>query len=275
MRRLTLLITCAAALWCGSEATAQGLIWNLPEDGAWVRYEGTYQQVIRRPQSNEGDETLNWLRNLEIKSVGVEEATHDLDHDGTEVTEPCRWLEFKVTTGTNVEGTLDVGPGAAVIYKVLVPESALDGTLTDDEGILKAYLPVVKGFRKLGDEPAQPLTSEAFHIYPNLSLLRHYRELETTASEQSVQVPNVGTVSASVIRGRTDTETGTQRSKNEAELVVSPGMPFGLVSWKAKTATEQKNLVDPRSTFQESVVLSEDLKAVASGSGAESELVTE
>lgn len=275
MRRTTLLLTCAAGLWSGAEALAQGLVWNLPEDGAWVRYEGTYQQVIRRPQSTEGDLTLQWQRNLEIKSVGREEATHDLDHDGQPVTEPCRWLEFKVVTGKIVEGIPDAGPGATVIYKVLVPESAIDGKLVDDEGIFKAYVPVVKGFRKLGDEPAQPLASEVLQLYPNLSLLRHYRELETAAEGQSAEAPKVGTVSGSLLRGRTTMETGTQRSRNEAEFVESAQMPFGLVSWKATTVTEQKNLVDPRSQFQESLALTEELKAVDSGTGAESELVTE
>ena len=52
-------------------------------------------------------------------------------------------------------------------------------------------------------------------------------------------------------------------------------MPFGLVSWKATTVTEQKNLVAPRSQFQESMTLTEQLTAVDSGAGAESELVTE
>lgn len=275
MRRTTLLLTSVVCLWGGTQALAQGLVWNLPEDGAWVRYEGTYQQVIRRPQSTEGDLTLEWRRNLEIKSVGREDATHDLDHDGKEVTEQCRWLEFKVVTGKIVEGIPDAGPGATVIYKVLVPESAIDGTGTDDEGIFKAYVPVVKGFRKLGDEPAQPLTAEVLYLYPNLSLLRHYRELQVAAEGQSVDVPKIGAVSANVLKGGVDMETGTQRSRNEAEFVRSEGMPFGLVSWKATTVTEQKNLTDPRSTFQESLALSEQLQAVDSGTGAESELVTE
>ncbi|MFO1094794.1 MAG: hypothetical protein U0992_16040 [Planctomycetaceae bacterium] len=275
MRRFTLLLTCAAALWNGADALAQGLVWNLPDDGTWVRYEGTYQQVIRRPQSTEGDLTLEWQRNLEIKSVGREDATHDLDHDGKSVTEPCRWLEFKVVTGKIVEGIPDAGPGATVIYKVLVPESAIDGKLVDDEGILKSYIPVVKGFRKLGDEPAQALTNEVLQVYPNLSLLRHYRELETAAASQTAQAPKIGEVTGSLLRGQMAMETGTQRSKNQSEFLRSPQMPFGLVSWKATTVTEQKNLVAPRSQFQESMTLTEQLTAVDSGAGAESELVTE
>lgn len=271
MQRLTLLITCAACLCSGAQTLAQGLVWNLPEDGAWVRYEGTYKQVIRRPQSTEGDLTLQWQRNLEIKSVGQEQATRD----GQDEPETCRWLEFKVVTGKIVEGIPDAGPGATVIYKVLVPESAIDGTMFNEAGILKSYLPVVKGYRKLGDEPAQPLSAGVLQAYPNLSLLRHYRELETAAAGQSTQVPKVGEISGDLIRGQTSMETGTQRSRNEAEFLRSRQMPFGLAKWKASTVTERKNLVDPRSQFEEAETLTEELTAVDTGSGAESELVTD
>lgn len=275
MPRCAAVIACAACLITASAASAQGLVWNLPPDGTWVRYEGTYQELIRRPESTEGDLTLQWQRNLEIKSVGREDATHDLDHDGVDITEPCRWLEFKLVTGKIVEGIIDAGPGATVIYKVLIPESALDGRLIDDEGIFKEFLPVVKGFRKLGDEPAQPLDSHVLMIYPNLSLLRHYRDLQTDGSEQTAQVPSVGTVTGNVIRGQLEMESGTNRSRNTAEFLRSRDMPFGLVSWKATSVTEDKNLTAPRSEFRESVALTEQLAAVASGTSAESELVTD
>src|SRR4029078_6231838 len=101
--------------------------------------------------------------------------------------------------------------------------------------------PVVKGFRKLGDEPAQPLTSEVLQVYPNLSLLRHYRELETTARGQTAQAPKIGEVTGNMLRGQITMETGTQRSKNQSEFLQSPQMAFGLVSWQAPTVVEHKN----------------------------------
>ena len=49
------------AVIASSAANAQGLIWKLPPDGTWVRYEGTYRQIEFRPESAEG--------NLEIQLV--------------------------------------------------------------------------------------------------------------------------------------------------------------------------------------------------------------
>jgi hypothetical protein len=273
--RAILIVAIVACSLAADAASAQGLVWNLPPDGTWVRYEGVYRQVLRRPESAEGDLTLQWQRNLDIRSVGQEVAAHDIDHDGREATEPCRWLEFKLVTGKVVEGIIDAGPGATVLYKVLVPESEINGAIADDEGIFRAYLPVVKGFRKLGDEPAQPLEAGVLQIYPNLSLLRHYRDLVTDGTEQTVDVKNVGTVTVKVIRGHLEMETGTTRSVNDGEVSRSPDMPFGLVRWTAKTVAEQKNLTDPRSAFAEVVELSEELTAVDTGANAESELLTE
>ena len=67
-----------------SSASAQGLIWSLPEDGKWVRFEGTYQQTELRPNSNEGPLQLEWVQHITIKSVGKEDA----DFKGQKV--PCR-----------------------------------------------------------------------------------------------------------------------------------------------------------------------------------------
>lgn len=277
MRLCTFFAAVAALLLAERPADAQGLLWNLPADGAWVRYEGTYRQLVRRPQSTEGDLTLQWQRNLEIKSVGQEEATHDLDHDGVEVTEMCRWLEFKIVTANFVEGVPDPGPGATRIYKVLVPESYIDGQIVDDENIFRAFIPVVKGFRKLGDEPAQPLESNVLQIYPNLSLMRHYRDLQTDGTEQSADVPNAGAVTVNVIKGSLQMETSTQRSSNESEAwrSVSGDMPFGIVKWTAKTLQEEKNPTEPRTSFRETVEITEELTAVQIGTEAESELVTD
>ena len=275
MRHCSLLAGCALVLLNASTAEAQGLIWKLPEDGAWIRYEGTYRQVERRPESTEGDLTLQWQRNVEIKSVGREMATHDVDHSGMPREEMCRWLEFKVVTGNVVEGIIDAGPGGTAVYKVLVPESEIRGQLHDEENIILSYLPVVKGYRKLGDEPPQPLESQVLHVHPTLSLLRYFRNLQSDGVEQTVEVPSVGSAAATAFKGSMQMETRVNRSTSEGELLRSDQLPFGVVKWTAKTVIEAKNPTEPRSAFKETIQLSEELNAVEVGTGAESELVIE
>ncbi len=273
MRTLTL---CATAILAVAElAQAQGLIRNLPDDGTWVRYEGTYRETVFRPESTEGDLQLEWLRHIEIKSVGREEATHDLDNDGNEVTEMCRWLEFKIQTGNGSEGVIDTGPGALRIYKVLVPESAVRTNLVDPEGIFLAYLPVVKGYRKLGDEPQQLLKSRVLQIYPGISLLRHFRNLDSDGTEQNIDVPTHGSVTAATFAGDLTSETAERRTTNAGEIVASDEMPFGIVRWTAKATREQKNPTEPRTAFREYMELTEELTALEVGTDAETELITE
>lgn len=252
---------------------AQGLVWSLPEDGSWVRYEGVYRQTVRRPESAEGDLNLEWRRNLTIKSVGREEAEYEGE------TQPCRWIEFKVETGKTSEGVLDAGPGGIRMYKLLVPEAAIRGNVfvqVNDGGqdLFVSYVPVVKGYRRIGDEPAAELAAGVFQLYPMVSLLRHYRDFASSGGAQSINVP-AGDFEATQYRGRMVMETAVYRSTNTCEVYRSEGIPFGVVKWTASTRTETKGSTDLRSEFRDSVTIQEELQAVSSGGDAESEFLVD
>src|SRR5262245_46496972 len=139
----------AVIAWLGapSLSSAQMLIWNLPnDDGVWVRFEGAYKQTRARPNSNAGDENLEWGRQLTISSVGRETV------DGR----ACRWVEFKsITKPSGLEQK--PGPGDSYIYKVLIPEDHVIGKTVDAETIPVTYLPIVKGWRKVGEREPQPV----------------------------------------------------------------------------------------------------------------------
>ena len=263
-----MLICLSAAL----PAHAQGLVWSLPEDGDWVRYEGTYSQLVRRPNSPQGDLQLEWRRYLTIKSVGEEMAEYNGEM------QPCRWLEFKTETGKTTEGVLDAGPGGIRMYKVLVPESAIRGTVNEPVGdgreLFVSYLPVVKGYRRLGDEPAQEMESGVFQIYPLVSLMRHYRNLAPEGDQLSVSVP-AGDVQAQLYKGDLTMETTSRRSSNSCDLYRSDEIPFGVARWEATTTAETKGTIDLRSAFEEAVVLKESMQAVSTGTDAESDFLIE
>lgn len=266
-------------------AAAQGLVWNLPPDGTWVRYEGSYNQTIRRPDSTEGDLRLQWRRNLTVKSVGEEVVEHDLDGNGEvetsnrwgldETALPARWIELRVETGQVVEGIIDAGPGGIRIYKILVPEAVIRGEIEDAEGIFLSHVPLVRGFSKIGDQPTQPLDSPVFQPYPVITLIRHFRQLTGEPGEQPFDVGGLGSVTATAVSGEMQTETSTSRTTNTAKIWRSGEMPFGIVQWTAEAVNEQKTPTAPRDSFAESVVLTEELTAVEVGSDAESDLITE
>ncbi|WP_437205771.1 hypothetical protein [Planctomicrobium sp. SH664] len=261
----------AGLLTCLSQtAMAQGLIWSLPDDGQWIRYEGTYTQITRRPDSADGDLKLQWRRNVTIKSVGREDA----EFEGK--VQPCRWIEIKSETGKATEGVLDAGPGGVRMYKLLVPESEIRGTVNKpiphNREMFAEFLPVVKGFRRIGDEPAQPIDAGTFHLYPVVSLLRHFREL-TDAGSQTVTTP-AGEFETTLWKGTTSMETGNYRSLTTAEIYRSPTIPFGIVKWTAKTVNEAKVSTEERSEFKPTGSVEEELQVVSLGRDAESEFLS-
>jgi len=253
-------------------ANAQGLLVKLPaEDGVGVRYEGTYKQLVKRPNSVQGDSTIEWRRQLKISSVGKEEA----EFQGK--TQPCRWLEFKVQTGHAKEGDIDAGPGSVRIYKVLVAESVIRDTvnepIADGREIYTSFIPIVKGFRKFGDETAQPIDPPVLAIFPAIAQIQFYRNLAASGEPADLQLP-IGNTQAKLFKGSLTTESPTRRTTNSAEIFRSDNVPFGIAKWTAKTTTEEKPGTAARSEFTVTNEIVEEMSAFELLSGAESELIT-
>lgn len=266
MRLCVLSVTAALmSLAAVGDVQAQGLIWNLPPDGSWVRYEGTYSQLVRRPNSTEGDLTLEWTRHLEIRSVGTSE-----EQIGDEFV-PCRWLEIEVVTAQPA-AILEPGPGGDRIYKILVPERSILGRVNDDANIIVSFIPVVRGYRRIGDEDPQPIESGVFQIYPLVSYLRHYRQLEAESeTPEQTDIP-MGIVPAVALRGRMITESAETRSTNEAELWRSDDVPFGLAKWIVRDTREEKHATQSRDLFRETMEVSIEMSAHESGNNAVTKL---
>ena len=262
-----------ALCFMASAASAQGLLWKLPEgEKTWCRYEGTYQQTVRRPGSTEGDLKLEWVRHLTLKSLGKEDGMYKGE------TVPCRWIEIKLLTGHVNEGVVDAGPGGNRIYKLLVPESEIRGTVTETlpekREMFVSFIPVVKGYRKIGDEPAALIEGGVFDLYPMISYLRHFRDLESTGDEEVVQTP-LKDMSGKLSRGTIVSETPTLRTTTATEMYRSDEAPFGLAKWTAKINTESKQSTAARTTFIASTEIIETMSLNAVGDDAESELITD
>lgn len=252
-------------LLCAGEAHAQGLIWNLPPDGTWVRYEGTYGQLVRRPDSAEGDLQLQWTRHLTIKSVGTAEEEYQGE------VQPCRWIEIKVVTAQQA-AVLEPGPGGERIYKILVPERAIQGRILDDSDILVSFIPVVRGYRKIGDEEPQPIESGVFQIYPLVSYLMHYRDLQAQSSTpEPIDIP-LGGASGIAHHGTMTMESTTTRSTNEATLWRSDDVPFGVARWIVRDLREEKHPSESRDQFRETMEVTIEMAAHETGTDATTEL---
>ncbi|MCH7989224.1 MAG: hypothetical protein IID46_08750 [Planctomycetes bacterium] len=248
-------------LVCGKSATAQGLIWKLPQDGTWVEFEGKYSQTDFRPNSPDGDlEPAPWSRRLRISSVGQQMA----EFNGT--MQLCRWIELEVRTGRSDGGVIDTGPAGARIYKVLVPESKIINSTTDGDGIPISMIPIVKGYQKIGIGDTKPIPlnnnkSGVLQIYPVISLLRHYKTLESLSDQPEDAGINIPDITARRYRSQKTMESPTSRSTHTAVLWRSPDMPFGVARWTVKILREEKGSTEPRSAFKKVSEFSIEMKA--------------
>ncbi len=264
-RLLTIAASLLSLFVITSDASAQGLIWSLPEVGSWVRYEGNYSQVVRRPNATAGDLQLQWTRHLTIKSLESVEEPFEGE------IQPCRWIELKVTTAQQA-AVLEPGPGGARTFKVLVPERLIQGTVLDGRNILVAHIPVVRGYRKIGDEDPQPIESDVLQVYPVISFVQHYRNLEAdSAGPTTVDLP-IGSVSATLMKGDRTMESPTSRSMNTAQLWRSDDVPFGLAKWIVKDVLEQKFATQPRTEFRETTEVNIEMTATEVGTAAVTEI---
>jgi hypothetical protein len=255
----------AICLLSAESVSAQGLLFYLPDDGTAVEYEGTMTQA-----RDAGDpEPLSWTRELTIKSVGREDA----EYEG--VVQPCRWIEIKVTTGESGAAGIDPGPVGARLYKVLVPESKVIPQPRDADTIPNDMIPIVKGYRRLGEEAYKEIAASALRIYPTISLLTNYSDPEVIAASEVPEVLAQGvSVSARHLKGTMVAEREESRSTNVGEFWVSQDIPFGLARWIVKVTRETKETTAPRSAFQVVSIVTVDMKLKRVRANAESELVT-
>jgi hypothetical protein len=250
-------------------ASAQGLLWELPEDGTWIRYEGSYEQTELRPDSPDGDLVLEWIQQLEIQSVGVENA------EFAGKMQPCRWIEIRAVTGKKSETGVNPGPVGERIVRVLVPESRVIAAQVDDLKVPVSFIPIVKGYRQVGTQPAVPLKAKVLQVYPLLSLVSHFRTLETVGEDEEVAGVDLGPIpiTANQLKGLRQQEDRSSRSTNEVTLWRSTEVPFGLAKWSVKIVTEVKDSTDPRSEFKPVTEVNVEMKAIDTGTDAQSKLV--
>ena len=265
IRLATAFSVVAVYFFAAPGANAQGLIFNLPEDKSAVEYKGTLTQAT----GPDDQAPLTWACELTIKSVGREDA----EFEG--VVQPCRWIEIKTLTGKTAETGIVPGPVGARIYKVLVPESKIIGQPVDKDGIPNDMIPIVRGFRRLGEEAVKEIKTPALRIYPTISLLTNYDDPEIIATNARPETDLQGMdIQAKHMKGKLVMERAESKSTNQGELWVSDAVPFGLARWIVSVTREEKESTAPRADFHIVNVVSVDMKLQRIRTDAETELGT-
>ena len=241
-------------------AFAQGVVCQLPPDGTWVRFEGTYTQTEIRPDSTEGKlDIAPWIEKVWIKSVGSEMAEYKGEMTA------CRWIEIKIDRGREKEGNIDTGLTGSEIYKVLIPESTVIADNVDKNGVPISFLPLVKGFRKVGKADPKPLAEPALQLYPLGILIGYYRELKVVEEGVDPEVGIEAVKKATQLQGQVSIERSSSRTVQESTFWKSADMPFGVARWSAKITREIKDAQEPRDNFKPVSEVTIDMKAKETG----------
>lgn len=244
-RNALLVLTVIVISGLGRDASAQCLIFRLPEDGKGVEYKGKITYTTVRADIAEGKEEITKDREISIRSVGVEDAMFE------GAMQPCRWIEIKTITGTDDGAGIDPGPVGSRIYKVLVPESKILGTAVDADAIPNIVLPIVKGYRRTGETQVRPMKSQAIAFYPTICQLTNYPEPEVVAASEAPPAQGADQYPSKHLKGRKVMERPESRSTNEAHFWVSDQIPFGLAHWEVTVTQERKESTAPRDNYEE------------------------
>ena len=261
---ITALVAFAICHSQSHQSLAQGLVWSLPEDTSYVRYEGEYKETIFRPENVNGDLSLSWRRSLTIRSVGKLTA----DYKGEQL--PCRWLEFEMSTGREVAGRIAAGPGGYGIIKVLVPEKFITGKSRDQNNIPVEYIPIVKGYRKIDDNPVETLNGGILQLYPMFSLLRNYTDVKD-AGQENLELNQIN-YTCTKNTAKLSFESPVSRSTHEATMWQSADAKFGLAKWQVKIEREKKDGTAARGDFRPESEITVKMEAVEQGDGDQSRI---
>ena len=133
------------------------------------------------------------------------------------------------------------------------------------------FLPIVKGYRKVGDRAVEPLKTNVLRFYPMITMLEHYTQWDSVGEPGMVDIPT-GAVTAQAYKGSFDSESTTTRSHNEGTIWRTKEIPFGVAKWTVDVTRETKGGTQPRTDFKMTSRIHVEMSAHEVGQNAETEL---
>jgi len=200
VRVIVTLIVVALAVLAVGHARGDGLVYQLPKDGVWARFDMELTLTLQ------GEKTSK-MGTLRIASVG----------QTSENDQPCRWIEVRFAS--------DEKSGVAeIIAKVLVPEKHLKRGESPLEHVLRGWVKEGRGKPKKLDDAA------SFNDSP-LPLVLSGPLKDARPLEKEVVDGKLGRLECEGVTGRLEIklpERGTIEAAVQSRL--HPKAPFGVVS---------------------------------------------
>jgi hypothetical protein len=286
MSRLSCLLLCSAAVLVGSrlpQAYADGLIYRLPPDGAWVRYQLSEEAdfVISLPPGVKAPPGLENSPRLPVKVSGLLMlcSVGRVDLQG----EACRWIELRFDA--ELVGKMpDPATGELrekkdkrrIILKMLIPEKHLAAGSDPLAHVRKLYF-------KDGDAKPELIEDEKDKQYQ----LDRFRPVFPAPAAKRVTVPKQPIDTPNPELGRMECEKHTFDSSYEGPLTrgrrgwwswqgkhevwLNDKVPFGVVSLKWTGKSDEWS-GDKQQSTKATAESTKRIIVSAVGSGAESEV---
>jgi len=213
-------------------AFADGLLYQLPKDGAYVLYDLKFEATTR------GDQKITAEGTFKISSVGTV----------TEKGKKCRWIEFKMTMTMNGNDRVTIG-------KLLVPEENLKAGRNAFDNKMRGWvkLRADADVKELDDTNSGPMPAFV------CGLLKDAKKLTPVIVESKL-----GKLKCAGVSGYTEYQERGRNSKATYKTRRHKKAPFGVVSSVLTFETERNG------QFQEQGKMTFTLKEV--GKNAKSEL---
>ena len=227
---------CSLALCClfaPSALFADGLLYQLPKDGASAKYDMTMK-------ISEMGKDIKVTGTLAVASVG------QIEVEG----QPCRWIEFNLKLAFDNKEKSSTG-------KFLIPEKFLKAGW--DPGAT-----MIRGWIKDHEEPEEVMAANNPRVGPYQFFLAGPLQNPKKLAKQTLEIKSLGKVETEGETGHNSFNQGRVQFEVKSENRIHPKAPFGLV----QTRMECHGFINGRASSQ----LTIDLKLIEVGQDAKSTL---
>ena len=204
-RPIATLVALLLALWT-VPAWADGLLYQLPEDGSWVLFDADIVMTS-------GDQRVDTTGQLRMSSVGT------IVEDELK----CRWMEFKLTMKAN-------DAEHVIVAKLLIPENELQEGQKPIEHRRRGWV------RLRRDREVEELTEKNLGPIPAFLAdpLTDVQPLEAT-----IVAGKLGELSCRGLTGHTEFREGNNNNKVAFRTRRHEKAPFGVVTSQMKFEVER------------------------------------
>jgi hypothetical protein len=216
MKHVVTVLTLAIVLCLPGISLAEGLIYQLPDDGAWAKFEIEGEGV-----NSDGTVSITITGTQTLRSVGSKMVDN----------QPCRWIELESDVTFERVGRNEA-QSLKEIIKLLVPESQLTKGKDPREKVIKAYKGTsAETMRELD------LTGDGKREIQSLDEILH-GPLKKTAKLPAAEIN---------VKGKNWKCEGFEGEEKTEDVVfitetqIHEQAPFGVVTYKYEKARQRNN----------------------------------